>query len=318
MEQVVTKLTEFAKDVLEGLSAVPKHIPSRYFYDEAGDKLFQKIMTLEEYYLTDAEFEILSTFGREIVQKYLDETFYLVELGAGDGLKTKLLLDEIFGSKRQFSYLPVDISQHALDSLMADLRNNYPDLKGHGISDDYFKALKRINGVGKQKVVMFLGSNIGNYTPDEAKEFLIELRNNLQVNDILLIGIDLKKDPEVIKRAYNDSEGVTREFNLNLLRRINRELGANFDIQNFEHLPVYDIDAGAAKSFLVSKEDQDVTINSIATTFSFQKNEKIGTEISQKYSLEEIASLTERTGFELQSNYLDKRGYFVDSVWKAV
>lgn len=318
MEQILSQISEFEKDVLDGLSSTPKSIPSRYFYDETGDKLFQQIMTLDEYYLTKAEFEILNTYGEEIIQKYLHDTFQLVELGAGDGLKTKILLDEVFASGKKFNYLPVDISTHALESLMTDLHANYPHLNGHGISDDYFSALKKINGVEKQKVVMFLGSNIGNYTPPEAENFLIEMRNNLQPDDILLIGIDLKKDPEVIRRAYDDSQGVTKEFNLNLLRRINRELGGNFKLEDFDHLPIYDSASGAAKSFLISKKDQTVKINAISKTFSFAKNELISTEISQKYSLEEIADMSERTGFELQSNYLDQKGYFVDTIWKAV
>lgn len=318
MEQILSQISEFEKDVLDGLSSTPKSIPSRYFYDETGDKLFQQIMTLDEYYLTKAEFEILNTYGEEIIQKYLHDTFQLVELGAGDGLKTKILLDEVFASGKKFNYLPVDISTHALESLMTDLHANYPHLNGYGISDDYFSALKKINGVEKQKVVMFLGSNIGNYTPPEAENFLIEMRNNLQPDDILLIGIDLKKDPEVIRRAYDDSQGVTKEFNLNLLRRINRELGGNFKLEDFDHLPIYDSASGAAKSFLISKKDQTVKINAISKTFSFAKNELIGTEISQKYSLEEIADMSVRTGFELQSNYLDQKGYFVDTIWKAV
>lgn len=318
MEQILSQISEFEKDVLDGLSSTPKSIPSRYFYDETGDKLFQQIMTLDEYYLTKAEFEILNTYGEEIIQKYLHDTFQLVELGAGDGLKTKILLDEVFASGKKFNYLPVDISTHALESLMTDLHANYPHLNGYGISDDYFSALKKINGVEKQKVVMFLGSNIGNYTPPEAENFLIEMRNNLQPDDILLIGIDLKKDPEVIRRAYDDSQGVTKEFNLNLLRRINRELGGNFKLEDFDHLPIYDSASGAAKSFLISKKDQTVKINAISKTFSFAKNELISTEISQKYSLEEIADMSERTGFELQSNYLDQKGYFVDTIWKAV
>lgn len=318
MEQILSQISEFEKDVLDGLSSTPKSIPSRYFYDETGDKLFQQIMTLDEYYLTKAEFEILNTYGEEIIQKYLHDTFQLVELGAGDGLKTKILLDEVFASGKKFNYLPVDISTHALESLMTDLHANYPHLNGYGISDDYFSALKKINGVEKQKVVMFLGSNIGNYTPPEAENFLIEMRNNLQPDDILLIGIDLKKDPEVIRRAYDDSQGVTKDFNLNLLRRINRELGGNFKLEDFDHLPIYDSASGAAKSFLISKKDQTVKINAISKTFSFAKNELIGTEISQKYSLEEIADMSVRTGFELQSNYLDQKGYFVDTIWKAV
>jgi len=318
MEQILSQISEFEKDVLDGLSSTPKSIPSRYFYDETGDKLFQQIMTLDEYYLTKAEFEILNTYGEEIIQKYLHDTFQLVELGAGDGLKTKILLDEVFASGKKFNYLPVDISTHALESLMTDLHANYPHLNGHGISDDYFSALKKINGVEKQKVVMFLGSNIGNYTPPEAENFLIEMRNNLQPDDILLIGIDLKKDPEVIRKAYDDSQGVTKEFNLNLLRRINRELGGNFNLEDFDHLPIYDSASGAAKSFLISMKDQTVKINAISKTFSFAKNELISTEISQKYSLEEIADMSERTGFELQSNYLDQKGYFVDTIWKAV
>lgn len=315
---ITDQLTDFERDVLEGLSSNPKQLSSRYFYDEKGDKLFQKIMALEEYYLTAAEFEILSTHGKEIVHQFCTDPLQLVELGAGDGLKTKILLDELVLQDKQFSYLPIDISTHALDGLLTDLRANYPGLKGTGIKDDYFNALKRINDVEKQKMVMFLGSNIGNYSPGEAKTFLMELRENLQRGDILLIGIDLKKDPEIIRKAYNDSQGVTRDFNLNLLIRINRELDANFDIDSFEHVPEYDPETGAAESYLKSKKEQVVRIEGIGENFNFEENECIRTEVSQKYTLEEIGILASESGFFVQKNYQDKRGYFVDTVWKAV
>ena len=310
-------MTTFENDVLEGLSSNPKFLSSRYFYDEAGDKLFQKIMDLEEYYLTDAEYEILERHGETMVEKYLSEPFQLVELGAGDGLKTKLLFNRLFENKIKFSYLPVDISQHALDNLWKDLAEKYPGIDGHGLKDDYFNALKRINGVNQRKVVLFLGSNIGNYTPAQAEEFLLELRSNVSTGDKLLIGIDLKKDPDVVLKAYNDSEGVTRAFNLNLLTRINRELGGSFDLEHFEHVPEYDEASGAARSFLRSTEDQEVRITALDASFHFSEGESIATEISQKYSLDEVEMLADRTGFTLLENFTDSKGYFVDSIWEA-
>ncbi len=313
-----TELSDFGLDVLTGLSSSPKYINSKYFYDEAGDKLFQQIMELDEYYLTRAEHEILNTHEEELADQFSHEQtgFQLVELGAGNGLKTKILLNQLAQNGVPFQYLPVDISQNALDGLMSDLEKTFPGLNCEEVCDDYFGALRKINESDLRKVVLFLGSNIGNFLPEVAVEFLSEMRTSMRPEDRVLIGIDLKKDPEIIRKAYDDSEGVTKAFNLNLLTRINRELGGNFVPDNFEHAPEYIKETGAARSFIRSKIGQDVTISKIGREFSFSEGERIYTEVSQKYSIEEIEDLAVRSGFELVGHYFDEKKYFVDTLWK--
>lgn len=307
-------MTDFKKDVLTGLSAEEKYISSRYFYNATGDQLFQKIMELDEYYLTRTEFEILERNAEKIIS-HVQAPFHLVELGAGDGLKTKILLDEITTEKLAFTYLPVDISQHALDNLMKDLSTKYPGLDGRPIRDDYFNALGQINGVAHQKMVMFLGSNIGNFTRDVAGNFLSELRENLHAGDKLLLGVDLKKDPQVIRSAYNDSKGITSAFNLNLLTRINEELDGNFDLDLFEHAPTYDPTTGSARSYIRSRADQQVEVAD--QVFHFKKGELMFTEISQKYDCEELEQMAEGAGFTVEEVFTDDQEYFVDAIWKA-
>jgi len=310
-------MDQFAIDVDKGLSSNPKYLHSKYFYDKKGDKIFQKIMSLDEYYLTGSEFEILEKYKDPLLQHIISGTknFELVEFGAGDGLKTKILLGYFLDRQVTFKYLPIDISKNALNGLMQDLDATYPTLDGHAINDDYFRALHNLRGDQIRKVVMFLGSNIGNFTPTKALEFLQNMHKELNSGDYLLIGIDLKKDPEIILRAYNDSQGVTKQFNLNLLERINEELGANFDLNNFHHAPRYDPDRGAALSYLVSAKDQTIDIAAIGKSFEFRKYEKIATEISQKYSIPEIEALATSAGFEVVEHFLDSRGYFVDTLW---
>lgn len=235
-------MNQFDMDVAKGLSDNPKHLSSKYFYDEQGDKLFQKIMQLDEYYLTNAEHEILDTYKEDFLNSFKNgqDNFLLTEFGAGDGFKTKILLDHFIRKRIAFEYLPIDISKHALDNLLADLKSEFPRLQGYGIREDYFTALTRLNGETPKKVVLFLGSNIGNFSDSAAMEFLSQLRRSIGSDDTALIGFDLKKEPDIIRKAYNDSKGVTKDFNLNLLERINRELGGEFDRREFEHNPTYD------------------------------------------------------------------------------
>ncbi len=312
------ELTDFEQDVITGLSSSPKYINSKYFYDETGDKLFQQIMELDEYYLTRAEYEIFNTHKSALVKQFIRGGlgFQLVELGAGDGYKTKVLLKNLRKNNSRFKYMPVDISQHALDGILSDFSKSLPGLDSEGVCDDYFGALRKINENNLRKIVLFLGSNIGNFLPEVAVDFLSEMKANMKPEDSVLIGFDLKKDPKIIKKAYNDSEGVTEAFNLNLLTRINRELGGNFNTDNFEHAPEYIQETGAARSFIRSRIRQDVTIDKINQTFSFDEGERIYTEVSQKYSIEEIEDLAYKSGFEVVDHYFDKKKYFVDTLWK--
>jgi len=313
-------MMNFANDVLNGLSTKSKFLSSKYFYDEKGDKLFQRIMELDEYYLTSCEYEILENNKGYLLDKFqnFDSSFHLVEFGAGDGFKTKILLGHFLEAKANFRYVPIDISYHALNNLMSDLGNSYPDLIGGGIHADYFQGLRSLNGKMSRKIILFLGSNIGNFRHDQARKFLKKMRDNVRDNDLVLIGFDLKKEPGVIRKAYNDSEGVTGEFNLNLLRRINAELGGQFVVDNFEHKPEYNHENGEARSYLVSRVDQTVCVEKLGKEFTFKADEKIFMEISQKYDPEDINELASLSGFKIVTNLYDKRKYFVDSLWEPV
>jgi len=315
LPQIAT--TPFARDVLTGLSSRPKRLSSKYFYDERGDKLFQEIMQMPDYYLTNCEYEIFEKHHSEILQLF-DAPFHLLELGAGDGYKTKVLLQHFLEEQADFDYLPIDISQNVLDELEVDLKERWPKLAVQCQQGDYFEVLKSLSQYDKMsKVVLFLGSNIGNFEPKNAIRFLKELRASLRVGDQLLIGIDLKKDPDIILRAYNDPTGITAAFNLNLLHRINRELGGDFNVSQFRHWETYNPVTGATRSFLISQQEQDVEIESLKTTIHFEAWEAINMELSQKYSISEIEELATDAGFEVVQHFFDDRKYFVDSLWRV-
>lgn len=311
--------TTFARDVEKGLSSNPKTLPSKYFYDETGDSLFQQIMDLDEYYLTRSEFEILDTYKSEMLEIFdPSHLFDLVELGAGDGFKTKILIEHFLKQKVAFKYVPVDISSNVLQILEKDLRDSFSDLDMECIQDDYFHALDKLQHTDNaRKIILFLGSNIGNLTDSAALGFLKKLRDFMNPHDLLLIGMDLKKDPQVILNAYSDSKGITRKFNLNLLTRINNELGGDFDVSAFHHYATYNPATGITASYLVSTEDQLVKISSIDASFHFRRWEPIHTEISRKYDLHEVSNFCETAGFRLIGNFQDSKNYFVDSVWEA-
>ncbi len=310
--------SEFAEDVRHGLSQKPKSLSSKYFYDPLGDLLFQKIMELDEYYLTRSEFEIFSEQKSEILRAFLgsDSSFKLVELGAGDGTKTKVLLEHFVQEGTDFTYSPIDISGHVLATLKSELNSQIPNLRVEPIQGDYFKALEELKRNHDQKeVVLFLGSNIGNFVGDSGKEFLKHLGKDMMSGDLLFIGFDLMKDPQTILNAYNDKKGVTAEFNLNLLDRINNELGGNFERDAFTHFPTYDPLTGETKSFLISKRKQSVYIESIDHLVEFQANEAIHMEVSQKYSFEMIEKFADYAGFDIIQNFTDNKKFFVDSLW---
>jgi dimethylhistidine N-methyltransferase len=318
MEEIAV-LTDFAKDTLEGLSACPKYLSSKYFYDDRGSKIFQDIMRMPEYYLTDCELEIFETHKQEILNDFLAQysKFEMLELGAGDGLKTKILLIHFLKRKIDFKYTPIDISQVALKNLIRDLESELPGLHVNGKVGDYFDLIEsfKLNGETK-KIILFLGSNIGNFDEQQALDFLDQLRSVLNSQDQLFIGFDLKKDSKIILNAYSDPHGYTAAFNLNLLQRINNELEADFELESFSHQEVYDPDTGTAKSFLISQIDQEVRIKELEKKISFAKGERIFTEMSQKYDEEMIAGLADQSGFKVVRNFYDKRHYFVNSLWR--
>lgn len=314
-----TELDQFAEDVLSGLSSTPKTLSSKYFYDDEGSRIFREIMTLPEYYLTRAELGIFTEQTDAICDAFTDgaDAIDLTELGAGDGSKTAVLIQHFLNRGTDFTYSPIDISQEANDSLVKVFHSRFPELRIEPHTGDYFKVLSSLkNGGGRRKVLMFLGSNIGNFSHDQALDFFRNLRDVMNPDDRLFIGFDMQKDPRVIVAAYDDARGVTAEFNLNLLRRINRELGADFDTSKFSHYAQYRPAECAARSFLISREKQTVHIKALNRSFDFEQWEAIFMEISQKYTRSMIEDLASESGFEIAANFFDAENFYVDSMWQ--
>ena len=308
---------ELARHVAEGLSRTPKTLSSMYFYDDEGSRLFQQIMALPEYYPTRTEFQLLTMHCAAITEALRpadDAPFYLIELGAGDGLKTKILLRYLLEAGVDFSYVPVDISAAALEGLEASLRDELPSLRVEPVVTDYISALQLMATKPGRKVVLFLGSNIGNFLPAERLEFLRSLALPLTPDDRLLIGFDLQKDPRLIRAAYDDAQGVTAAFNLNLLTRLNRELGAEFDLAHWHHYTDYDPLAGAVRSFLVSTRAQTVPIAALDASFDFAAWEIIHTENSYKFTAPQIQGLATEAGFQVSNFFTDAQDYFADVI----
>jgi dimethylhistidine N-methyltransferase len=314
MDSPVT--TKFYEDVLRGLKSSPKFLQSKYFYDAEGDKIFQQIMNLPEYYLTNCELEIFSKQTKALAETFLKHLteFDIIELGAGDATKSVYLLDYLVQSGVNFTYYPIDISENVIEYLESELPSKIPGLKITGLNGEYFDMITEVNKLSnRKKIFLFLGSNIGNFTKSEAQDFLTSLHQHISPGDLMLIGFDLKKNAAQILAAYNDSKGVTKNFNLNLLKRINKELDANFDINQFTHNPTYEETTGACNSFLVSRIKQSVSIGE-NEVIEFNKDEQIHLEISQKYSLNEIELLAQSAGFKSVGNFFDSKKWFVDVI----
>lgn len=309
--------TQFANDVLEGLSKSPKSLSSKYFYDDTGSYLFSKIMKLPEYYLTRAELEIIQTQGLEMIRTLdmtEDRVYEIIELGAGDGFKTIELLKAFKEQQCVFRFIPIDISQKALDQLMLLIEDQLPDMHVNPMNGDYFKILHNLSQTPAPKIILFLGSNIGNMNDGQAKQFLAKLSGNLMIGDKIILGTDLAKSKDIVLPAYNDSQGITRAFNLNLLQRINRELGGNFDIANFEHVPEYNEVEKIARSALRSKIHQEVYIHDIDLSLEFTPGERINTEISRKYTDQILTDICEGTGLKIIRKFTDSHQYFADYI----
>lgn len=274
-------------------------------------------MHMPEYYLTDSEFEILSLQAKQIIDAIqFQQPFNIIELGAGDGFKTFKLLEYLVKNEIQFHYVPIDISQEAIDILSQKLLERLPNLSIQAKVGDYFKVLSDLKQSNIPSLLLFLGSNIGNYLESEVNELLSLFNENMKRGDKLLIGVDLKKNPLIIQKAYLDEGGITKKFNLNLLLRINRELDADFKIDDFDFYSYYNPDTGEVKSYIVSLRNQKVNLKKLNTTISFRHDELIWTELSKKYSLEEITGLAKENGFQITQNFLDCKHYFVDSLWE--
>ena len=309
------EIDQFRKDVSDGLQSRPKYLSSKYFYDEIGDQLFIQIMNLPEYYLTNSELEILqeqSSLIAEEVKKGKDE-LDVIELGAGDGTKTIYFLQAL--NVFAFNYKPIDISANSIDNLKEKYSIHGDWLKFDGVAGDYFEMLDNLNS-SKPKLILFLGSNMGNMKDEVATEFVSNIAEQMNRGDFLLLGLDLKKSKEIIAPAYNDSKGVTSKFNLNLLNRMNKELGANFNLDQFEHAPRYDEEQGVAYSYLRSKVNQSVRIESLNLDCQFEENELIHTEISRKYNDAILNKILGSSALRIHEKYMDKKEYFTNYLLK--
>lgn len=310
----------FHAEVINGLRANHKYLQSKYFYDELGDKLFQEIMASPEYYPTRCEMEIMQQRSPEIAQWIAGngDAFDLVELGPGDATKSRHLLRALLNVTSSFTYYPIDISKNVIGWLEDRLPAELPGLTLHGLPGEYMDRMEYLNNISdKRKVVLFMGANIGNMNQQQAIGFCRQLHDCMRPGDLLMIGFDLKKHPKTVLDAYNDAGGVTRAFNLNLLTRINRELGANFDLSKFEHYPVYDPGTGSCKSYLISLATQQVRFAS-GETISFREHEPIYMEISQKYDIAETEYLARQAGFVPIQNFFDERRWFADILWRRM
>jgi dimethylhistidine N-methyltransferase len=310
-------MDEFSEDTWRGLSSEPKYLQSKFFYDAKGDALFREIMDCPEYYLTRCELEIFQTQSNDIAKAILGRLneFDIVELGPGDATKSVYLLEALANQNALFTYFPIDISGNVIDQLNLNLPKRIPGIKIKGLKGDYLEMLGKMKHKStRNKVVLFLGSNIGNIPLNETTGFLMALKACLAPGDLLLTGFDLKKDPAVILAAYNDATGITRKFNLNLLQRINDTLGADFILSLFEHQPEYDESKGACKSYLVSLKEQVVHISNMGI-INFSKGERIFMEVSQKYSVEQTDEIATGSGFIVYQHFQDNASWFLDALW---
>jgi dimethylhistidine N-methyltransferase len=316
---------EFANDVAMCLASKSKYLRPKYLYDKIGSQLFEQICNQPEYYLTRTEVSILNKHAPAI-SKLVGNNIQVIELGSGSSSKTAILLSYLSSQKKRIYYFPIDISNSILTESARRLKSQFPNASIIGIRSDYNIGIDRAvtecmyaektrkknnnNNSPYTKLVLFLGSSIGNFELKEARSLLRSIRQKLDTNDFLLIGFDLQKGESVLNAAYNDKAGITAKFNLNLLARINRELGGNFELVKFEHCAFYNREQHRIEMHLVSKTDQQLYIGALGKTFFLKKDESIHTENSYKYSLSQIASLAESCGFRIEKNFTDKKRWF--------
>jgi L-histidine N-alpha-methyltransferase len=314
------KFEEFANDVAVCLSGKSRYLSPKYLYDKVGSQLFEQICVQPEYYLTRTEASILNKHA-PVISKLAGSNIKIIELGSGSSSKTAILLSYLSSQKKRIYYFPIDISSSILAESTRRLKSQFPNTDIIGIRSDYnigidraaaecMVAEKKNSNISYTKLVLFLGSSIGNFELVEARSLLRSVRQKFHTNDFLLVGFDLQKDESVLNAAYNDKAGITAKFNLNLLARINRELGGNFELGKFEHCAFYSREHHRMEMHLVSKTDQQLYIGALGKNFFLRKGESIHTENSYKYSLNQIAALAEDCGFKIEKNFTDKKRWF--------
>ncbi len=304
-------MNELLIHVKNGLSQKPKSLSSRYFYDSRGDDLFQQIMRLEEYYLPAYEMEIIKNKSKllaEHISKGINK-LHIIELGAGDGSKTKYFIKGLRSYFTTLNYTALDISPNILVENKIQIEHFVSNVEIESIAGNYFNTFPLLKSDDTPKLVLFLGANIGNFSLENAIDFFSFIRNNLNRQDYFLVAFDLIKHPRKIISAYDDAKGITKAFNLNLLERINRELGANFNIKCFDHFPYYNPTNGITASHLISLKRQTVMLPD-GTSFHFEPFEAIHTEISKKFFVSDIENIAQNASFSIQHHYYnDTEGY---------
>jgi dimethylhistidine N-methyltransferase len=299
----------FADEISFSLNRTSKFINPKFFYDKKGSELFEKICDLSEYYPTRTEISILKKLKDEL-PLYLDGSFRLVELGSGSSVKTRLFLDVLNQLQEKIEYFPIDISEILTESSSL-LQQDYDNLFITGIIDTYEGGLEFLqNYDDKKNLIIFLGSSFGNFTPDDGKAFLKKINSTMKDGDLFLIGLDLVKNKIILENAYNDSQGVTAKFNLNVLSRLNDELDANFDLNNFTHHALYNEHEQRIEMYLKSLVSQSVIISKSNISLTLKKNELIHTEHSHKFQLSQIRELMHQTRFNIKNIWLDENNYF--------
>ncbi len=301
---------EFCRDVAAGLTATPKRLSCRYFYDREGSRLFEAICALPEYYLTRAETAILRDHASEIAAAF-PGAVTVIELGSGSAVKTRLLLEALLRSQHDVRYVPIDICRPVLEESAAALLRLFPELEIVAVAAEYHDGLRQVRTESaRPKLILWLGSNIGNFERNEAAAFLHRVRDTLHVTDRVLVGVDLRKDRAVLEAAYDDAAGVTAAFNRNLLARINHELNGDFDLSSFGHQAIYVADPGRIEMYLVSTRSQRVTIGRLGLEVAFAAGEMVHTENSYKYSLAEMEAVARAAGLHTERCWLDAEGRF--------
>jgi L-histidine N-alpha-methyltransferase len=299
----------FAEEISLSLGKTSKSIHPKFFYDKKGSDLFEKICSVSEYYPTRTEISILEKLQNEL-SSFLDEDFRLVELGSGSSTKTRLILDFLTSSQKTTEYFPIDISEILAES-SEELLNDYKNLSITGIIDTYEGGLEFLKTYDeKNNLIIFLGSSFGNFSPIDGYQFLEKVYDTMKTGDLFLIGLDLVKDKTILESAYNDLEGITSKFNLNVLSRINDELDADFNLNNFSHHAIYNEKDQRIEMYLKSLVDQSIIVSKSDLELKLQKDELIHTEYSHKYRLSQIHDLLDDIGFELKHTWLDEKKYF--------
>jgi len=311
-------LNEFGRDIKFGFQREKKFINPKYFYDKKGSELFEQICLQPEYYVTRTEYKIIIKNIETLLSYFGEKNVSIIELGSGSSKKTKIILKYFLDKQNnKLRYFPIDVSEEMLFSSTKKLYDDLPQITVHPIASDYFDGIRMANEhinlnhyKCDRKFILFFGSSLGNLEPNDSIFFLKKIRTGLNQNDFLLIGFDLVKKKEILESAYNDSEGITSKFNLNVLNRINRDLGGEFNLDLFKHRAFFNEDKKRIEMHLVSLVRQSINIRKINQTFNFEKDETIHTENSYKYKLPDIDDLAKKSNFTVQKHFVDDNNWF--------